>query len=122
MPLLRKMGHADDVLPALKTQFGQWVGRGGPLFIPLIVPQATDYWHEMAIHVPFLSKVALALLAVTPPEACVERCFSHQALVHSDLRGRLDDDSIRSLMAVRMNLLRVFDFPCMPRQKKQRTG
>ena len=77
MPLLKKMGHDDDIRQDLKTQFGQWVGRGGPLFIPLVTPQAIEYWHEMAIHVPYLSKVALCLLAITPSEACVERCFSH---------------------------------------------
>ena len=120
MPLLAKQGHGDDVLPSLRGQLGQWVSRSGPLCVPHGDPHPLDYWHSVAIHVPLLAKVAVAVHSISPSEACVERSFSHQGLVHSDLRSRLTDESIRALMTVRMNILRVYDVPSMPRQKKPR--
>ena len=119
VPLLAKLGHT-DVLPSLQGQLGQWVSRSGPLCVPVGDPHPLDYWNIMAIHVPLLAKVAVALHSVSPSEACVERSFSHQGLLHSDLRSRLTDESIKALMSVRMNILRVYDVPSMPRQKKPR--
>ena len=119
-PLLAKLGHTGDVLPALRGQLGQWVSRSGPVCIPQADPHPLEYWHEMAIHMPLLAKVAVAIHSVTPSEACVERSFSQQGLLHSDLRSRLSDKSIKSLMTVRMNIVRLYDVPAMPRQKRQR--
>eukprot|EP00668_Euglena_longa_P036889 GGOE01047459.1.p3 GENE.GGOE01047459.1~~GGOE01047459.1.p3 ORF type:complete len:102 (+),score=0.13 GGOE01047459.1:500-805(+) len=79
----------------LKAQVGQWVTRNGPLAV-IARP-----------HVPILAKVALTLFSLTPSEACVERCFSHQSLLHSDLRANLDDASVRPLMCVRMTTPRL---------------
>lgn len=120
VPLLTKLGHNEDVLPALRGQLGQWVSRSGPVCIPVGDPNPLDYWHQMAIHMPLLAKVAVAVHSVCPSEACVERSFSQQGLLHSDLRVRLTDKSIKSLMTVRMNILRLYDVPAMPRQKRQR--
>ena len=44
-------------------------------------------------------------------EASVERSFSNQTLLHSDLRNRLDEKAVADLMQVRMNLPKVFDIP-----------
>ena len=71
---------------------------------------------------PLLARVALTVYAITPSEACCERSFSHQGLLHSSLRGNLDDESIHALLSVRMNILRLFNIHCMPRQKWQKTG
>ena len=104
LPLLKKFGHGDDVLPLLKTQVGQWVTRNGPLAViarPL-------HWEGVALHVPILAKVATTIFGISPSEACVERSFSNQGLLHSDIRASLDDSSVRALMSVRMNLPRLF--------------
>jgi len=67
--------------------------------------------------VPALIQVALAIFSIVPSEASVERSFSHQSSVFSDLRTRLDDSTVEAieqdacqnkqsappLMTVRMN-------------------
>ena len=100
----------------------QWrpLPRNKPVCIPQADPHPLEYWHEMAIHMPLLAKVAVAIHSVMHSEACVERSFSQQGLLHSDLRSRLSDKSIKSLMTVRMNIVRLYDVPAMPRQKRQR--
>jgi hypothetical protein len=67
-----------------------------------------EYWEGVALHVPILAKLAIVIFGLAPSEACVERSFSHQGLLHSDLRGSLDDSSIKALMSVRMNLSHFF--------------
>ena len=37
---------------------------------------------------------------------------------HSDLRSRLTDESIKALMTVRMNILRLYEVHAMPNPKK----
>ena len=66
------------------------LARHGALSIPDPAPEALSYWFELAVHVPLLSKVAVAIFSITPSEACVERSFSAQGLVHSDLRSNLE--------------------------------
>lgn len=118
LPLLKKFGHDDDILPALRGQLGRWVLRLNALSVPDPLPDPISYWESISIEVPLLAKVALTILSICPSEACVERCFSAQGLIHSELRANLDDDSIRALMSVRMNILRLYDVPCMERKKK----
>ena len=79
------------------------------------------YWNQVTIHVPILAKVALCIFSICPSEACVERSVSAQGLLHSDLRARLSDSTIEALMSVRMNVRRLYDVPCLPRQTKSQT-
>ena len=67
-----------------------------------------------------LSKVALIVHKIVPSEASVERSFSNQGVVHSDLRSSLDHTTVRSIMVVRMNLVNVFDVPGLPKEKRHR--
>jgi hypothetical protein len=106
---LKKFGFGDEVLPQLKKEVGQWVTRSGPLAInarPL--PRPLDYWEGVALHVPILARVTTTLFNMVVSEASVERSFSHQSLLHSDLRTNLDPSSVRALMTVRMNFHRMF--------------
>lgn len=50
-----------------------------------------------------LARVALAVLAVNPSEAAVERTFSQQRIVHSRLRSRLVDRLVEAQMMIRCN-------------------
>ena len=61
------------------------------------------YWMRQSLKCRELSTVALAMGSIHPTESCVERTFSHQGLVHSDLRNRLEDESVKAIMAVRFN-------------------
>jgi hypothetical protein len=121
VPLLGKLGGADPA--QFKTEFGKWVVRSGPLAMPPDpVPEPEEYWQSVALHVPLVSKVALTIFAISPSEACVERSFSHQGLLYSELRTRLGDDSVEALMMVRMNVAGMYDVPCVePRAKKPKT-
>lgn len=108
MPLLKKFGYGDDILPQLKSQVGQWVTRNGPLAaIAQPLPAPVPFWEGLALHVPILAKVTITIFGLTPSEACVERSFSNQGLLHSDLRANLDDSSVKALMSVRMNIPRL---------------
>ena len=121
LPLLKKMGHGDDCLSAPRGQLGQWVTRHGALSIPDPAPEALSYWFELAVHVPLLSKVAVAIFSITPSEACVERSFSAQGLVHSDLRSNLEDSSVQAIMQVRMNIHHLYVLPDQSPAKKPRS-
>ena len=97
LPLLKKIGHDDTVLPQLKAQMGQWVMRTGPLAIPQgPPPDPVTYWQSVAINVSLLAKAVLCVFGLSPSEASVERIFSHQTLLHADLRSSLDDASIQA--------------------------
>ena len=67
-----------------------------------------------------LSKFAVIVHKIVPSEASVERCFSNQGQVHTDLRSSLDHTVVRSIMMVRMNLVNVFDVPGLPKEKRHR--
>ena len=135
LPLLKKFGYDDSIQANLKVQMGQWVTRTGPLTIPQgPLPAPVPYWQGIALHVPLLAKAALCLFRLAPSEASVERSFSNQTLLHSDLRSSLDDQSIHAeqwcsknpwnttgpLMCVRMNVARVYDLPKVPPMKKEK--
>ena len=97
IPILKKLGYEDQAVPQFKAEFGKWVLRAGPLGIPPDPkPGPIPFWQSVALHTPLLSKVALTILAITPSEACVERSFSHQGLLYSDLRTRLNEESIHA--------------------------
>ena len=50
-----------------------------------------------------LAYCALALLSITASEAAVERSFSRQGIIHSDLRNRTSEESVYSQMCVAFN-------------------
>ncbi len=54
-------------------------------------------------HAPLISHAAVALLSVSASEAAVERTFSAQGLVHSDLRNRMSGDTVESEMFIKFN-------------------
>ena len=47
--------------------------------------------------------VAIGLLSMNPSEASVERSFSAQKLIHSNLRNRLCSDSVIGSMFIKIN-------------------
>lgn len=54
-------------------------------------------------HAPLISHAAVALLSVSASEAAVERTFSAQGLVHSDLRNRMSGDTVEAEMFIKFN-------------------
>lgn len=50
-----------------------------------------------------LARAALAILAVNPSEASVERTFSSQKFIHTKLRNRMSDDLIYHQMMIKCN-------------------
>ena len=116
--VLNKLGHP-NAEAQLRTEMGKWVQRSGPLSVPPNPqPSPTRYWQSIALVVPMLAKVALAVFSITPSEAAVERSFSHQSLVHSDLRTRLDDSTIEAVMMVRMNVIHFLGIQTLPKPKR----
>lgn len=95
--LLKKLGAGDDVGVNLMQELGQWVMRAGPLGLPTdLTADPVAFWNGIALNVPCLARLALAVLTISPSEACVERSFSHQSLIHSDLRARLNQSTIEA--------------------------
>lgn len=120
VPLLMKHGHPPEVSTALMQQFGQWTIRSGQMALqqrPDVHPLM--FWELLAPHVPVLAIVAMAIYSMHPTEACVERSFSAQGLLYSELRSSLSDESINALMTIRMNVDRVFQIPQIERTKKR---
>lgn len=68
-------------------------------------PSVMRYWLQRADNdgTAELARVALAVLAINPSEASVERTFSHQGLLHSKLRSKLGDGLVAAQMMVRCN-------------------
>jgi hypothetical protein len=60
-------------------------------------------WTSFTNTAPELCLLAIALLSITASEAAVERTFSRQGLVHSKLRNRLSDDTVRMQMFFSFN-------------------
>jgi hypothetical protein len=100
MQLLAKMGHGPEVLVDLRADVGKWVLRTGSLSMPNPVPLPLVYWHSNALTIPLLTKVALTIFSIVPSEAAVERSFSHQSLLHTDLRNKLHEDTIHDVQVV----------------------
>ena len=67
-------------------------------------------WTSFTNTAPELCLLAIALLSITASEAAVERTFSRQRLVHSKLRNRLSDDTVRMQMFFSFNT-RVLEQP-----------
>jgi Protein of unknown function (DUF 659)/hAT family C-terminal dimerisation region len=66
---------------------------------------AFDYWadRERLESTKLLASFAFILLRIIASEAAVERSFSHQGLIHSDLCNRMTIDSVVNEMHVRWN-------------------
>lgn len=94
IPLLKKFGRGEEDVAKLRAQVGQWVHRSGSLAVPSNCPSPIEYWQEVALDIPLLSMIALAIFSIVPSEASVERSFSNQSLIHSDLRASLHDESV----------------------------
>ena len=121
LAVLKKLGHS-NAEAQLRAEMGKWVTRSGPLSIPPNPqPSPIQYWQSIALSVPMLGKVALAVFSITPSEAAFQRSFSHQSLVHSDLRTRLDDSTIEAIMMVRMNVIHFLGVPTLSQAKKAKT-
>jgi hypothetical protein len=128
IPLLRKFGHTEFVTDQLNIEFGQWVTRNGPLGMQQNPPPPLQFWESVALSVPLLAKIAITIYHICPSEACVERSFSQQSSIHTDLRSSLDETSVRAprrrvctskqdattLMMVRMNAFTLFNVPGLP--------
>jgi hypothetical protein len=69
--------------------------------------QVKRYWTAAAIYWPELGVVATIALAACATQAATERTFSHEALVHTKLRNRMENDMTQSLGRVRWNFPRI---------------
>lgn len=91
----------------LNVQLAQYLGTGGHFQnVEMVRESYPDYdlfWSYYTLIAPELSEVARALLSITASEASVERTFSAQGLVHSDLRNRMTDDKIEDEMFIKFN-------------------
>ena len=61
------------------------------------------FWRQAVLAGPELSRLALALLSLTPSEASVERAFSALKHVQGDLRTNLGEKTLKALMFLRQN-------------------
>jgi hypothetical protein len=68
---------------------------------PAAFPRAV--WNLYLTDAPIISYAAVAVLAVSGSEAAVERTFSAQGLVHSDLRNRMGDATVEAEMFIKFN-------------------
>ena len=50
-----------------------------------------------------MALATLGLLSINPSEASVERSFSAQKLIHSNLRNRLSSESVIASMFIKIN-------------------
>ena len=66
---------------------------------------AKAVWSLYLEDAPVIAHAAVALLSVAGSEAAVERSFSAQGTVHSDLRNWLSDEMVEAEMFVRFNRL-----------------
>lgn len=60
-------------------------------------------WNLYLADAPIISHAAVAILSVCASEGAVERTFSAQGLVHSDLRNRLGDATVEAEMFIKFN-------------------
>ena len=60
-------------------------------------------WNLYLLDAPIISHAAVAILSVCASEAAVERTFSAQGLVHTDLRNRLGDATVAAEMFIKFN-------------------
>jgi hypothetical protein len=64
---------------------------------------ARAVWNLYLLDAPIISHAAVAILSVSASEASVERTFSAQGLVHSDLRNRLADATVEAELFIKFN-------------------
>ena len=87
---------------------------------PILSPPPLTYWEGRALLVPLLAKVGVHVYSIVPSEAAVERSFSNQTILHSELRNRMTEKTINDLMYVRMNVGHFFEVPQVPSAKKMK--
>ncbi|MGH2637821.1 MAG: hAT transposon family protein, partial [Rhabdochlamydiaceae bacterium] len=74
-----------------------------------VAPTTHSWWNPRVVWSQYLesneelSLCVMALLSMTASEACVERSFSAQDLVHSKIRNRLADAQVEKEMFIRFN-------------------
>jgi len=88
---------------------------------PQAFPRAV--WNLYVDSAPIISHAAVAILSVCGSEAAVERTFSAQGLVHTDLRNRLGNATVEAEMFIKFNhrtLMRVEGR--LPRVHRKRPG
>ena len=82
------------------------------------------FWDQNKEQYNILSKITRYYLAIPPSQACVERAFSTFGFIYSDLRNRMDPDTLLDLLIH----LRIYEFDqkirsiskTNPEQKSQR--
>jgi Protein of unknown function (DUF 659)/hAT family C-terminal dimerisation region len=108
---------ATEIRSLLLHSFSQFKGRQPPFnqigqhFDSLrstAADQKTEFdprsvWFLYTDKAPEMSYVALALLSVNASEACVERSFSAQGFVHSDVRNRLGPKEVENELIIKLN-------------------
>lgn len=97
-------------LAKFDQQIGLFLIGGEPWLPPIKSDESTQayYWSRQVVRAPELSTVALFICAIHPTEACVERSFSHQDLINSDLRNLLSEISVQALIRLRFNFDSLF--------------
>ena len=85
--------HLDLDIDELRTEYAK---------TPSAFPRAV--WNLYLKDAPIISHAAVAILSVCASEAAVERTFSAQGLVHSDLRNRLGDATVEAEMFIKFNM------------------
>ena len=77
------------------------------------------YWAFAERACPDLAQVAFAIRAMTMSEACTERSFSHQKIVHEPRRANLGHSQVEAEVYIRMNWEK-FTEKNVRKSKKQR--
>ena len=102
----------ESLIKLIKSQFTKFTGAVGEFISKgdeLDVAREQDkinwqlYWIQQYCRSPALSAVALCLLSIGISESCVERSFSAQQFIHSDLRNRMTADLVQAEMRIRCN-------------------
>ena len=96
----KKLGHSIDSTE-LKEDVTAWINRSrndreGDGH------DVRQFWANESIVYPHVGMIAHVLGKIPPSEASVERCFSHQKLLHTPLRNSLNVDKVNASMFIRM--------------------
>lgn len=94
--------EVEAALQAIAEDIGEYLLRRGD-WVHNPDETSEKYWQRLLLVAPNLPRVALTANAAHSTEACVERAFSAQGLLHSDLRAALSLEAINSLMVLRWN-------------------
>jgi hypothetical protein len=83
---------------------------------------ARAVWNLYLADAPIISYAAVAILSVCGSEAAVERSFSAQGLVHTDLRNRLGDTTVENEMFIKFNQRTLAGAEGHPQRKAPHSG